>query len=110
MFGKPEWFRPKRFGWGLTPITWQGWVYTAIWSLVMIVPFLLLLLRSQSPEAMLWLTATIALLLWDVYLILRAMRCDAATGKTNPPSDDASPNDASDVVETENLRMRLRDR
>ena len=29
MFGKPNWFRPKTFGWGLTPITWQGWAYTA---------------------------------------------------------------------------------
>ena len=24
MFGKPQWFRPKAFGWGLVPITWQG--------------------------------------------------------------------------------------
>ena len=24
MFGKPEWFREKTWGWGLTPTKWQG--------------------------------------------------------------------------------------
>jgi hypothetical protein len=24
----PEWFAPKRYGYGATPITWQGWVLT----------------------------------------------------------------------------------
>jgi hypothetical protein len=23
------WFGPKRYGWGLTPVSWQGWVLTA---------------------------------------------------------------------------------
>ncbi|MDF7775138.1 hypothetical protein P1X14_07760 [Sphingomonas sp. AOB5] len=22
------WFRPKRYGWGATPVTWQGWAAT----------------------------------------------------------------------------------
>lgn len=22
------WFRPKRLGWGATPVTWQGWLLT----------------------------------------------------------------------------------
>ena len=24
----PEWFAPKRYGLGSTPITWQGWALT----------------------------------------------------------------------------------
>jgi hypothetical protein len=24
----PEWFAPKRYGYGATPITWQGWALT----------------------------------------------------------------------------------
>jgi hypothetical protein len=37
------WFRPKRYGWGATPVTWQGWAVTlgfvaaiavAAWALV----------------------------------------------------------------------------
>lgn len=27
MIGKPAWFRPRKAGWGIYPITWQGWVY-----------------------------------------------------------------------------------
>ena len=23
-----EWFAPRRFGWGWTPISWQGWAIT----------------------------------------------------------------------------------
>ena len=24
------WFRPKLFGWGAVPVTWQGWAMTAV--------------------------------------------------------------------------------
>jgi bacteriorhodopsin len=24
----PEWFAPKRYGYGSTPVTWQGWALT----------------------------------------------------------------------------------
>jgi hypothetical protein len=24
----PAWFKPRRYGYGATPITWQGWVLT----------------------------------------------------------------------------------
>ncbi|HSX37804.1 MAG TPA: hypothetical protein VLE95_03125 [Chlamydiales bacterium] len=28
MLGNPKWFKKRKYsGWGLTPITWQGWVY-----------------------------------------------------------------------------------
>ena len=39
MIAKPEWFaRRKYFGWGVTPRTWQGWIYTlAIFSSVVII-------------------------------------------------------------------------
>ncbi len=26
------WFRPKRFGYGATPVTWEGWVATAVFA------------------------------------------------------------------------------
>ena len=38
----PEWFRPKRYGLGATPVTWQGWAlvlgFAAI-AYAVIVPF-----------------------------------------------------------------------
>ena len=31
MIGKPQWFQRRKYGgWGLTPKTWQGWVYVAV--------------------------------------------------------------------------------
>ena len=31
MIGKPEWFQRRKYtGWGLTPATWQGWVYILV--------------------------------------------------------------------------------
>ena len=26
----PEWFAPKRYGYGATPISWQGWALTFV--------------------------------------------------------------------------------
>jgi cobalamin synthase len=41
MIGKAKWFtRRKYLGWGLMPITWQGWAYTAVMVLPLVVmPF-----------------------------------------------------------------------
>jgi hypothetical protein len=31
MFGKPQWFtRRKYLGWGIMPVSWQGWAYTLL--------------------------------------------------------------------------------
>lgn len=30
--GKKLWFRRKLFGWGWTPITWQGWVIVGVYT------------------------------------------------------------------------------
>jgi MFS superfamily sulfate permease-like transporter len=30
------WFAPKLFGWGATPVTWQGWLVTAVFVVVLI--------------------------------------------------------------------------
>jgi hypothetical protein len=32
----PEWFAPKRYGYGATPVTWQGWALTLGFVLLMI--------------------------------------------------------------------------
>lgn len=29
MITKGPWFGPKRYGWGWTPVSWQGWLATA---------------------------------------------------------------------------------
>jgi len=30
------WFRPKRYGYGATPVTWQGWAVTIVTALVVV--------------------------------------------------------------------------
>ena len=30
------WFKPKRFGWGFTPISWEGWIATAIVVIILL--------------------------------------------------------------------------
>ena len=30
MAGRP-WFGPRRYGWGLKPASWQGWVLTGVY-------------------------------------------------------------------------------
>ncbi|MDA1052215.1 MAG: hypothetical protein O3C40_17295 [Planctomycetota bacterium] len=74
MFGKPDWFKKKRLGWGITPICWQGWSYSAIWVGVLVLPFLLLIGEHLVLESLVWLGAAMGALVWDVRQILTAMR------------------------------------
>lgn len=30
MLGNPKWFKRRKYGWGVSPATWQGWVYVGI--------------------------------------------------------------------------------
>jgi len=29
------WFKRKRYGYGWTPVTWQGWMFTIIWVIAL---------------------------------------------------------------------------
>jgi hypothetical protein len=83
VFGKPHWFRVKTIGWGLVPIRWQGWAYTASWIAVITLPFVLFLARHQSLEAMAWLTLAVGGLTYDVWHLVRAIRKPLAKRATN---------------------------
>jgi hypothetical protein len=39
--GKRPWFGPKRFGWGYSPKTWQGWA-------ILLVPPLVVILTTRT--------------------------------------------------------------
>jgi hypothetical protein len=85
MFGKPQWFRPKAIGWGLTPISWQGWFYTAIWVTAIAGPFVLLLGRHQPLEALTWMGLGIGALAYDVRQILLSMKQPQTALAGGPP-------------------------
>lgn len=105
MFGKPEWFREKRTGWGLRPIAWQGWAYTAVWGTVIAGPFAVLALQREPTNVAIWLLASISVLLVDVWQIKKSLKPPVAV-KKDPVlyigDDDAS------SVSTKNLDLQLR--
>jgi len=74
MFGNPQWFRPKAMGFGLVPVRWQGWAYSAAWVGTIGMPFWLLTARHQSLEAMMWLALAAGALAHDVWKIWAAAR------------------------------------
>jgi hypothetical protein len=42
------WFKPKTYGYGATPITWQGWAVTLATVLAMVAGSLFLRLETRS--------------------------------------------------------------
>jgi hypothetical protein len=83
MFGQPRWFRPKKSGWGIVPVTWQGNLYTIVWVCAIALPFALLVRRHLPLEAGVWLTTAFGLLAYDVRQILRGLRGSPAVASTS---------------------------
>jgi hypothetical protein len=57
------WFKPKRYGYGATPVTWQGWAVTIGTVLAVVAVSLRLRLTAKS----LWALA--ALVLFDAVAV-----------------------------------------
>ena len=106
MFGKPEWFHEKTSGWGLYPVAWQGWAYTVVWASVLVLPFLLLLNRSQLPEAGAWLAVSMGALIWDVKKIINTMHYEQRVAQDGV----LYIGEETEHLTTKNIEMELRDR
>jgi hypothetical protein len=48
------WFRPKRYGYGATPVTWQGWAVIGI-SILAIGAAALLILHHNARSTWAWI-------------------------------------------------------
>jgi len=105
MFGNPQWFRKKKFGWGLTPITVQGWIYALCWATVLAAPFALLVVRYQPAEAMIWLTVAGSLLVYDIRHIRRGMQPPKPADDVLYIGDDDA---TSERLATRNFEFQLR--
>ena len=66
------WFRPKTYGYGATPTTWEGWAVVAA-SVILIVAAALLILpyRAQSPAALIVFFAVEAVVLAGLWIVCR---------------------------------------
>jgi hypothetical protein len=58
------WFGPKKLGWGLSPITWQGWALTA----AMVVTVVVLALTMAAHQ--LWLFGTLFAITVALFLLV----------------------------------------
>ncbi|HEY3637467.1 MAG TPA: hypothetical protein VGK90_04890 [Rhizomicrobium sp.] len=60
MITKRPWFGPKRFGWGWTPVSWEGWFVTVLSMAVVIAAIIVF---SASPMTVYISVATVAALI-----------------------------------------------
>jgi phosphoglycerol transferase MdoB-like AlkP superfamily enzyme len=49
---KKLWFKRKRYGWGWTPVTWQGWLVIAVYVVALIssTRYLVVLARMNNDD------------------------------------------------------------
>ncbi len=64
------WFRSKRFGWGLQPISWQGWVLTVAYVAIDVT------LGLTLASSQLWLFATLFAIVTALYLLVAYLTKD----------------------------------
>jgi uncharacterized membrane protein HdeD (DUF308 family) len=65
------WFRPKRYGYGATPTTWQGWAMTIAVAVILagsIVAMNLLVDRSNLVAWLAWAAIIAGMTYWFVQL------------------------------------------
>ena len=104
MFGQPGWFRKKSIGWGLTPITWQGWIYALAWGGVIALPFVLLITRQQVPEAIIWMVCSMGMLVWDARKIVQAIEREERKNMLFIGDEEEN-----EPVETQGFDLQVRD-
>ncbi|MFW6273226.1 MAG: DUF3796 domain-containing protein [bacterium] len=75
MIAKASWFKRRKFGgWGVSPKTWQGWIYIAI----MLIPFIIFqALPYWSTQTRLYVTlGWVVFLMLDIIPIMVTLRRD----------------------------------
>jgi len=61
-----HWFRPKRYGYGATPVTWQGWVITLAVPALVAVSIVAMNLFVDRGDALGWLV-------WAAFVVIVTM-------------------------------------
>jgi hypothetical protein len=69
------WFKPKRHGYGSTPVTWEGWVFTGLVVAVVAGSGWLLLGTGRTPGAMM-------LVWWAVVAVVVAVTVVVSKSRT----------------------------
>lgn len=61
------WFKAKRYGWGWSPSTWQGWLSTLIYAVLTVLPAVAF---EVWVDAYLWVFVAYVSLLSGVFIFL----------------------------------------
>jgi hypothetical protein len=62
------WFKPRRYGYGATPVTWEGWVLVAIYVAVILTCVAALTSRGQTLSG--WLMSVVVIVAATVAMIV----------------------------------------
>ena len=103
-FGKPEWFRKRKAGFGVIPTTWQGFAYGVVALAVVTLPFIGFWMNSRVPEAFVWAAAAAGMIAWDVRGIQRAIQA-----KADADLFIIDENETGSELATRNFDMQLRE-
>lgn len=103
MFGKAEWFQQSGCCRGVSPVSFKGWLYLAVWGALIVLPMAgLTLVGKFLPEAPIWFAFSGLLFLWDMREIRRQL--EAARVRNLPfIGDEESPE-----LATRNFDLKLR--
>ena len=69
-----QWFRPKRFGWGVQPISIKGWGYLLLWTAILLVPGFLMVRVRKPIFGFIWISSATVAMTVDVWFILRQIK------------------------------------
>jgi hypothetical protein len=53
------WFKPKRYGYGATPVTWEGWALLGLYGAVMVFAIAMLSADGRTPSGSLAYAAVV---------------------------------------------------
>ncbi len=57
------WFKRRRFGWGWTPVTWQGWATLIVWFILIVLAAFQLPTNPSSSQYTTFLAAVLAIVI-----------------------------------------------
>lgn len=85
---KGYWFKRKWYGWGWTPVKWQGWVATLLYTaLILVISFTLVDENSTDREVIFGALIPIAILT-ALFIAIAYKTGESPRWQWGPPKDD----------------------
>jgi multisubunit Na+/H+ antiporter MnhB subunit len=69
------WFKPREFGYGITPTTWEGWAVTVITMFIVVMTSMLAPVLSRGPAGGFTAIVIVALAI-TAFILISRMKTD----------------------------------